>query len=329
MLLRGAVSAAVAALGLAAGTGTAAAALVPPGFTGGQFTAASGDTVTVYSSPAYASNSGFNQSWADFLGSLPHGSELSSLTLLIAPLAEVSQTCGRGALGCYSADEEAILASGDDAPGGVTAKSIVAHEYGHHIEHNRSNPPFDSGDYGPKRWASLVNVCAGAQSGGFFPGDEGANYRLNPAEVFAEDYRTLAERQLGLPPSGWSVVDPSFVPSDAVLAAVQEDVVHPWTANTTVTYSGRFAKGPVASRVFRIATPLDGTLTLTLRAPSKSDYDIRLLDARGVTLVAQSALGSKARVKTLSSEICGQRSFVVRVRRASGSGPFRLFASTP
>jgi hypothetical protein len=329
MLLRGVLAAGVTALGLAAGTGTAAAAVVPPGFTGGQYTTAGGETVTVYSSPAYASDPTFNQSWADFLGSLPHGSELSRVTLLLAPIADVGQVCGRGALGCYSSEEEAIFATGDDLPGVVTAKSVVAHEYGHHIEHNRSNPPFDSDAYGPKRWASLVNVCAGARSGTFFPGDEGTNYRLNSAEVFAEDYRTLAERLLGLPPADWNVVDASFMPSDAVLAAVDQDVTQPWTANTTVSYSGSFAKGPVASKVFRIATPLDGTMRLTLNAPRGSDYDIRLLDAGGTTLVTQSPVGSKARVKTVSSEICGQRSFVIRVRRSSGSGPFRLFVSTP
>jgi hypothetical protein len=326
MLSRALVAAGLAAL--AAGTGSAVAAVVPPGFSGGQYTTAGGETVTVYTSPAYASDPNFNQGWADFLGSLPHGPELSRLTLLLAPVAEVGDMCGRGALGCYSSEQEEILATGDDLPG-ITAKSIVAHEYGHHIEHSRSNPPFLSDDYGPKRWASLLNVCAGSQSGTFFPGDEGANYRFNPAEVFAEDYRTLAERSLGLPPSGWDVVDPSFIPSDAVLDAVDQDVIKPWTGNTTVSYSGSFSKGPVASRSFRIATPLDGTIRLTLRAPSRSDYDIRLLDAGGMTLVTQSPVGSRARVKAVSSEICGQRSFVVRVRRASGSGPFRLFVSTP
>ena len=326
MLSKALVVAGVAAL--AAGTGTAVGAIVPPGFSGGQYATASGETVTVYSSPAYASDPAFNQGWADFLGSLPHGPELSELTLLLAPVADVGRTCGRAALGCYSSEDAEILATGDDLPD-ITAKSIVAHEYGHHIEHNRSNPPFNSDNYGPKRWASLLNVCSGSESGSLFPGDEGANYQFNPAEVFAEDYRALAERQLGLPASGWHVVDPSFIPGNAVLDAVDEDVTSPWTGNTSVSYSGSFSKGSVVSRAFRIATPLDGTLSLTLHGPRGSDYDVRVLDAGGRTLLAQSPLGSKARVKTVSMEICGQRSFVVRVRRTSGSGPFRLFVSRP
>jgi len=332
MLAKTLFAAGAVALSLGFGTGTANAApppSTPPGFSGGQYTTGGGETVTVFSSQAYASDPAFNQTWADFLGSMPHGPELSRLTVYLAPIAQVQNVCGLGALGCYSPEEEAIFASGDDVPGVITAKSIIAHEYGHHIEHNRSNPPFDSDNYGPKRWASLLNICAGAQGGTIFPGDEGVNYKLNPAEIFAEDYRTLVERTLGLAPSGWGVVDPSFIPSDAILATVQQDVVEPWTGNTTTSFSGRFAKRRVTARTLRLATPLDGTLRLTLRAPARSDYDLRIFDQTGRTLLAQTVLGSGARVKTLSYSICGQRSLLVRVRRASGSGPFTLSISTP
>jgi hypothetical protein len=330
MRLRFLLAAAIATVAFGAAAGVAAAALsAPPGFTGGPYTVASGETVTVYSSDAYASDPAFNQGWADFLASMPHGPELSQLTLLVAPMTQVQSVCGWGALGCYSPQEEAIFTSGDDVTVNVTAKSIVAHEYGHHLEHNRSNPPFSSDDYGPKRWASLLSVCSGARNGTFFPGDEGVNYGLNPAEVFAEDYRTLVERTLGLTPTGWGVVDSRFIPNDAVLAAVQEDVTNPWTGPTTTSFSGRFTKGPVASRAFRITTPLDGTLQLTLRAPGRSVYDLRLLDASGTRLLGQSTVGSTARVKSVTYAVCGQRAFVVRVRRTSGSGAFRLTVSMP
>jgi hypothetical protein len=332
MLARTLFAAGAVALILGFGTGTANAApppSAPPGFSGGQYTTGGGETVTVFSSEAYASDPAFNQAWADFLGSIPHGPEFSRLTVYLAPIAQVQNVCGLGALGCYNPEEEAIFGSGDDVPGVITAKSILAHEYGHHIEYNRSNPPFDSDNYGPKRWASFLDICAGTQRGTFFPGDESVNYKLNPAEIFAEDYRTLVERTLGLAASGWGVVDPSFMPSDAVMATVQQDVVEPWTGNTTTSFSGRFAKGRVTSRTLSLATPLDGTLRLTLRAPARSDYDLRIFDQTGRTLLAQTVLGSSARVKTLSYSICGQRSLLVRVRRALGSGPFRLSISTP
>ena len=45
---------------------------------------------------------GLAQKWADILTGLVHGSEISSLSVYIATLAQVTQTCGSGALGCYA-----------------------------------------------------------------------------------------------------------------------------------------------------------------------------------------------------------------------------------
>ena len=53
---------------------------------GGRFATASGEGVTVLVSPAYGSDSGVGQRWADFFASLVHGSELGLLTAYIAPL---------------------------------------------------------------------------------------------------------------------------------------------------------------------------------------------------------------------------------------------------
>ena len=99
MLARTLLAAGAAALSLGAGTGTANAApppSAPPGFSGGQYTTAGGETVTIFSSQAYASDPAFNQTWADFLGSMQHGPELSRLTVYLAPIAQVQNVCGLG-----------------------------------------------------------------------------------------------------------------------------------------------------------------------------------------------------------------------------------------
>jgi len=65
---------------------------------------------------------------------------------------------------------------------GVPLEQILAHEYGHHVSANRSNPPWQAVDWGPKRWATYLGVCPHAVRGEMFPGDEGAAYELNPGE---------------------------------------------------------------------------------------------------------------------------------------------------
>src|SRR5205807_7245744 len=69
---------------------------------GGPYTASTGETVTVYASSSYPQDPALGQRWADFLAGLVHGSELSLLTVYLAPLAEVQSICGQQAIGCYS-----------------------------------------------------------------------------------------------------------------------------------------------------------------------------------------------------------------------------------
>jgi hypothetical protein len=49
------------------------ARLVAASWQGGRYVTASGEQVTVFVSPAYASDSGAGQHWADFFASLVHG----------------------------------------------------------------------------------------------------------------------------------------------------------------------------------------------------------------------------------------------------------------
>ena len=78
-----------------------------------------------------------------------------------------------------------------DAVGGITPTSVAAH--GHHIAANRSNAPWLALDWGTKRWATRMSICARRGARTAFPGDEGDNYSLNPGEAFAEAYRVLVE----------------------------------------------------------------------------------------------------------------------------------------
>jgi hypothetical protein len=297
-----------------------------PGFSGGPVTAANGETVTVYvQDKLLADDPGAPQRFADLLTTLVHGSELSKLTLNLATLDRVREICGFSALGCYSPRAMAIVALGQDLRT-VAARSIVIHEYGHHVANNRSNDPWLAVDWGTKRWASYANICKRSKAGELFPGDEERNYELNPGEDFAETYRVLNERRLGVPEMSWQVVDPSLYPDQTALDLVAQDVTSPWTAVTTSTIRSTLGLRSTG-RGFRIQTTLDGSFTATLRSPPNSRFTLRLVD---LTTGAQLGyVADASRVKRVSYQLCGERSLQLQVKRLRGSGTFTLTVSRP
>jgi hypothetical protein len=289
---------------------------------GGPVTASNGEVVNVTFSDSYPQDPALGQRWANFLAGLVHGAELASVRLYVAPILEVQRICGFQALACYAPFADRIVAPGETAPNGTPPESIVAHEYGHHVASERSNAPWQAVEWGTKRWATYVNVCARARAGSLFPGSEGRGYRLNPGEAFAEAYRVLNERRAGRPDL-WSLVDAGLFPDDTALQLLEQDVVQPWTANGSTTLSGAFRRGSGRARSFAVTTPLDGTLRLTLRTPPGARFGLALLS--GGRLVARAPAGSR----TLSSTVCGLRSFTVRVARTKGFGAFTLQVSKP
>ena len=294
---------------------------------GGTYTTAAGESVRITFSSSYPEDPARAQQWVDFLASLAHGSEISTVSIHIAPLAEVQRTCGFGALACYSPSGRGILTPGEDPDDGeLSAEAVFAHEYGHHVANSRDNTPWPAVDHGTKRWASSVDICKNTLDGLVFPGAEDrARYRLNPGEGFAEAYRLLNERRLARAESPWQVVSSVFYPSDASLAALEQDVLTPWTRSTVSTVRGSFTRRGVKTRTYALSTLLDGTVTATLRAPRTARLRIDLLSPAGRVGTATVA-GSTRLVGTTA---CGTRSYRVRVTRVKGHGTFGLTLSRP
>jgi hypothetical protein len=299
--------------------------LEPGTYWGGTYSVASGETVNVYASNTYPQDAATGQRWADFLAALVHGSELSKLTIYLAPLNELQRICGPQTLGCYSSQQQLLVAPGDDPSTNTSAEAVVTHEYGHHVAANRSNAPWEAVDYGTKRWASYEQICARAEKHEVFPGAESLpQYRFNPGEAFAETYRVLNERLAAVAEVPWQVVDSSFYPDDVALGLVQQDVASPWLVATSVGRTGAVTKN-VRIRAFSVATPLDGTVTVTLTPPAGSRLAIGLWSSG--TRVAQAV--STRRV-TLTTTVCGKRSLQIRVGRLTASGgAFQLAITTP
>jgi hypothetical protein len=314
------LTAALASTSAATASTLSVRALQSEAWDGGLYTTSTGEHVTVKVSTAYASDPGAGQRWADFFASLVHGPELGLLTAYIAPIGEVTEICGgEDVLGCYWNDK--LVAVGE-ATDGLRATSVVTHEYGHHVAFNRNNAPWPAIDWGTKRWASEVNVCARTKIGTAYPGDEGMYYTLNPGEAFAESYRVLNEQLAGLPLL-WPIVDPSFLPTQASLEALREDVVDPWAGPTTTTIRARFRPHRRAWTL-KVATPLDGDMTIRL---VQGTDDLALIgDSQKVVASGSWTSGGG---KAATFQICGQRTLTVRVRATARPAPFTLRITKP
>jgi hypothetical protein len=278
----------------------------------GVYTTSTGETVRISVSNELVPDEEENQAWAEFFASLPHGPELERVTIYFAPVEEMRTICGLQALACYSPAQGRIVAPAEEIEGQPPRQSILAHEYGHHLANSRLNLPWSGLTFGPKRWATYTDICAGVEAGIFSM----RRYELDPAEGFAEAYRVLAERRLGLEPSPWEIVDTAFEPDEKALALIEQDVADPWLRNTVLRLKG------AKTRSFRFATPLDGRLTITLRSPRTSVYELRVPGAP-----VRRARGQGP--ASVSTPVCGTRLGTARVRLVEGKGAFQLIVSRP
>ena len=260
----------------------------------------SATTVSVRVSPSY-DDIGAAERWAQFLFHLIHGTELDGLTLYLGTAGEVAAICGVDTSGCHGSDTSDIVSIGD-ASGGVRPEAVVAHEYGHYIAAHRDNAPWKAVDWGTKRWATLLNVCAAVKAKAFFPGNQLLEYARNPGEGFAEAYRILNGQRFGVDPLDWPIAHRRFMPTAKARAAIRADVLDPWIAATDLRKVGRLdARGRAA---IMLSTPLDGTLALR---------------------VAGATIGSSGLARRT---ICGARSTVVKLTGKPGSH-FVLTGSRP
>ena len=274
------------------------------------YTAATGESVDVSVSTSYPAAEDIGRHWADFYAALPHGRELERLKAYVAPLGQVQAVCGRTAVGCYGDNQ---LLHVNEAALGFAPEEVARHEYGHHIARYRLNSPWPALDWGPKHWASAAGICSRVQSGTAYPGDEFLLYGFNPGEAFAEAYRVLIDTRLGQAQPSWPLVDSSFYPDQATLDAVEQDVTAPWTGPRTHVFHVRLNRAGVWQKT--LSTPLDGTATARVTAPSDLDVRVALFSVKGRTALAVGRSSLPARTR-----VCGDRAIIVRIRAAGGRG---------
>jgi hypothetical protein len=298
----------------------AASRLERSAWVGGTYTTGGGEAIRVHVSDSYPTPSAVGQRWADYLGDLVHGSELSLVTVYVVTPEEIQLFCGLHALGCYGGNELVFMG---ETVNGVTPEEVAAHEYGHHVAANRLNPPWLALDWGPKRWASAASICARESRNEVHPEDHDANYRLHPGEGFAEVYRVLNESRTGATTFGWPIVDLSFYPGADQLRAAEQDVVTPWTSSVSREWRARFASTRTRAWSRRVATPLDGLLDVLVRFPRGAQHELTVLAGDRTTVLAR-GLWSGPAEKHVTTTVCGERSVVVRVTRRGPPGRFTL-----
>src|SRR3954453_5688133 len=224
-------------------------------------------SIPVTLASSYTGDPAVAQTYATFLGTLPHGPELASLKVTVVPSSEVAADCGGqpsdGILACYGSDDQTMIVPGDQAAGSdISVDYVITHEYGHHIADHRSNAPLAAIDFGPKRWSSYELVCSNTLDGKLAPADEGANYLSNPGEAWAEAYARLV-----YPTEAWRFT-PVLKPTAGSALAAMADVAQPWTKRVTTTFTG------TSTRTFKLPITLDGAFTLQLDGPAKANYDL-------------------------------------------------------
>jgi hypothetical protein len=270
--------------------------------------------------PVTAEDPAIAQRYATFVGTLPHGSELAYLQIVVVAAARVNHECGGapgdGILACYGDRDQTMIVPDAQAAGSdVSVDYVIAHEYGHHIAGHRSNAPLPAIDFGPKRWSSYELVCAQTLKGKLAPGDEGAYYRANPGEAWAESYARLV-----FPTEAWRFTS-LLKPTAGSLLAAMADVTQPWTQRTSTTFKGR------GSRTFNLPLTLDGAFTLQLRGPKSANYDI-VVKSGGKVVDRTKKAGSSDRIHYRIA--CRDRrteNLSITVVRRSGSGAYSLKAS--
>jgi hypothetical protein len=263
------------------------------------------------------------QSYVDFLDSLDHGSELSSLRIFIAPPDEVLAECGgqQGTLACYDSRTKIMVVPGeepDTGASGVTTSYVVAHEYGHHVAASRSNAPFNSFRFGPKYWSSYEQVCDRSIKGLLAPGNEAEFYLSNPGEGWAETYA-----QLRYPDVAWQF-NPILKPDAAAFDAARKDVLTPWTRSVTKVFKGTFGARGSRTQRFSFDLNLDGSLNVRLKGPKKSNYDLFLSsNGRDEGKTFNSGSRDSVTYEAACRETAAEH-VTVGVKRMKGAGPFTL-----
>ena len=290
------------------------------------------------------------ESVAAVLRSLDHGPEIAQLSVFVATPDELREACGAEVLACYFPSVDEMVVSGVDRPvDGVPRDFAIAHEYGHHVANTRAGAALPAIEAGPIRWATYERVCQLSRRGRLHPGDQGAHYWQDPEEAFAQSYARLNRPGDRV---SWQYT-PLLEPSATALAKIHADVANPVSGPVESTWAGSVgappagaapaagarsgalavgagrALGPkrwLATRL--VPTPLDGPVSVSLRAAPGARLVAELRDPAGRRTLARAATDPDGAAE-LSYSNCGHAALRLEVRAVSGPADFETTIARP
>jgi hypothetical protein len=264
------------------------------------------------------------QPLVDTLTSFPHGREMDSVHLFVANESQLERTCGSAARACYDPYSEQIIVSGNPDPeAGVPRDFVLAHEYGHHIENHQRNSPWDTLEWGTKRWATYKRVCSGVRSGAFHPGNQAYNYWSNPGEAFAETYAHAVYPHADV---AW-YFDDQLAPDPGAMRAALLDATDPWRGPRAIRWRFGVGKRGPRAKIRALPMPLDGRLHVWVKEPKGTNLALRLLPDHGGHVLARSVdVGPR---EDLRFNVCGREKVRVRIVVRRGVGRFEVRALRP
>jgi hypothetical protein len=290
------------------------------------------------------------------LRSLDHGPEMAELSVFVATPAEIRDACGATVVACYFPSTDEMVVSGVDRPvAGVPRDFAIAHEYGHHIANTREGGALPAIEAGPVRWATYERVCQLTRRGRLFPGDQGAHYWEDPEEAFAQSYAHLNRPGAGV---SWQYT-PLLRPTTTSLAKIHADVTRPLGGPLETDWAGTLSAPPAkpsgraATTSARtphgaapaigparavgdvpwvdsdlVRTPLDGPVSVSLRAPAGADLSLVLRDPRDGRPLARTATDPDGDARLTYSN-CGHATLELEVGNRSGAASFEAAIARP
>jgi hypothetical protein len=120
------------------------------------------------------------------------------------------------------------------------------------------------------------------------------------------------------------VVSQSLYPDANALAALEQDVTTPWTANTQSSLSTSLTKR-AKTRTLTVQTPLDGSFRITIRAAKGERIGVNLLTSTGTSAGRTVVAGTASR--SIATTVCGSRTYSVKLSLTKGSGRARATIS--
>ena len=267
-----------------------------------------------------------NRSWAQQIADMPHGPEISKLTVYIAPFSEITSdsVCGSQADSCYYPDDATMYLSGETPPDQADMTQVAMHEYGHHVANFRSNVPWDSVNWGPKYWATAQGVCSLTRQQLMWPTDPTGHYEDHPGEIWAETYRIVASKAMNITPDPWEILSARWDPlaRNDLLSAAGRDVSFPWQGPKKRVVTGRLAATGAQSAVYRLPLILDGQVKASLNTSGGLKATVMLTSSTGEPLSGRST-------SSVKWTACGTGSVSAVVNRTGGKGAWTLTLQHP